>query len=213
LAIDQTIKNIFDKVICIDAGHGETPAGVGEPGAVDPVNPAEGDFINSEEYKLNLIMVAKVEQKLRAKGFSRVIQTVKPGQFLTLGARCSFANNNGACLFISCHHNAMGNTSPDYTQARGIETFSFPGSEPGALLRDSIHKHLIDMFPKMVNRGPQTANFAVLRGTHMPAALVEYGFLTNVGDEILVNSDEFKEAAAEATAEGIKKHLESYLKK
>jgi N-acetylmuramoyl-L-alanine amidase len=41
----------------------------------------------------------------------------------------------------------------------------------------------------------------------MPSVLVELGFLSNTGDAALLGSDSFRQQAAEALAEGVKRAL------
>jgi N-acetylmuramoyl-L-alanine amidase len=59
----------------------------------------------------------------------------------------------------------------------------------------------------MIDRGVKEANFAVLRDTDMPAALVELAFISNPEEEQLLNIEAFQDAAALAIATGILKYL------
>ena len=73
-------------------------------------------------------------------------------------------------------------------QQKGVETYSYPGSTTGANLSKSIQNSIIASGAYTVNRGTKTADFAVLRLTNMPAALVELAFITNAQDaDILRN--------------------------
>ncbi len=58
----------------------------------------------------------------------------------------------------------------------------------------------------LLNRGVKQANFHVLRGARMPAALVEIGFISNKQEERLLNSRRFKNRMAEAIMLGVKKY-------
>jgi N-acetylmuramoyl-L-alanine amidase len=62
-------------------------------------------------------------------------------------------------------------------------------------------------------RGLRQANFAVLRGTYMPAALVETAYISNSPDEKQLNSSSFRTRLAEAITEGILKYIDHYHKK
>lgn len=59
---------------------------------------------------------------------------------------------------------------------------------------------------KIPNRGIKQANFFVLRGTQMPAVLVEGAYLSNYGDEAKLNTKKFQSALADSVYEGVKKY-------
>ncbi len=62
-------------------------------------------------------------------------------------------------------------------------------------------------------RGIRQANFAVLRGAYMPAALVETAYITNRSDEKNLNTPSFREKLAGAITNGIIKYVEQYHRK
>lgn len=57
------------------------------------------------------------------------------------------------------------------------------------------------------------ANFAVLRGSYMPAALVETAYISNPGDEKKLNTSAFRDRLADAITNGIIKYVEQYHRK
>jgi N-acetylmuramoyl-L-alanine amidase len=57
------------------------------------------------------------------------------------------------------------------------------------------------------NRGVKQAGFAVLRGTFMPAVLVEIGFLTNVREEQVLLDREMEEAIARRLADSVRAYF------
>ena len=63
------------------------------------------------------------------------------------------------------------------------------------------------------DKGVRQANFAVLRGAFMPAALVETAFISNPKDESLLNTKEFRKKTARAIADGINAYIEHYHRK
>lgn len=63
------------------------------------------------------------------------------------------------------------------------------------------------------SRGLRQANFAVLRGAYMPAALVETAYITNRSDEKKLNTPSFRNKLAGAIANGIIKYVEQYHRK
>jgi N-acetylmuramoyl-L-alanine amidase len=59
---------------------------------------------------------------------------------------------------------------------------------------------------KIPFRGIKQANFFVLRGTQMPAVLVEGAYLSNYGDEAKLNTKRFQLSIADSIYEGVKKY-------
>ena len=60
------------------------------------------------------------------------------------------------------------------------------------------------------NRGVKSANFHVLRGTRMPAVLVEVGFLSNSGEESRLANKNYRYRIAETLASGVIKYKKLY---
>ena len=59
---------------------------------------------------------------------------------------------------------------------------------------------------KIPNKGIKQANFFVLRGTQMPAVLVECAYLSNYTEEAKLNTSKFQKAVADSIYEGVKKY-------
>ena len=51
--------------------------------------------------------------------------------------------------------------------------------------------------------GIKSANFEVLRGAHMPAVLIETGFLSNYQEERMLKNNYYRQKIAESIVEGI----------
>lgn len=168
--------------VVVDAGHGGS-----DPGALG----VEGSGLREKDITLGVSL--KLERELKKLGYN-VIMTRRSDIFLELGQRTTMANNANADIFVSVHANSFENSS-----ARGIETYSYPGSTNGASLARNIHNEVIkDNTLYTANRGVKAANFHVLRETKMPAALIELGFIKNPQDsQILVHrQDDFAKAIA-----------------
>lgn len=171
--------------VFLDAGHGGN-----DPGAV-------GNGLREKDIVLNV--TKKIGEILKHHGieveYSRTTDT-----FLKLHERANKANRAKAKVFVSVHVNSATNT-----QARGVETFSYPNSAEGGKLARAIQSSIVSSKIFAHNRGTKTANFAVLRLTNMPAALVELGFISNKLDaEILKNK---QNEMALAVAKGILNYL------
>jgi N-acetylmuramoyl-L-alanine amidase len=62
--------------------------------------------------------------------------------------------------------------------------------------------------PETTVIGVKNANFSVLRGTTMPAVLVEVGFLTNPSEESLIASGTYRQRLADTIKDGIRYYCE-----
>jgi N-acetylmuramoyl-L-alanine amidase len=73
----------------------------------------------------------------------------------------------------------------------------------------TIQNGLIDVHPGP-NRGVQQANFAVLRGSYMPAVLVEIGFGSNLGEATYLSDEDNQRALARNIAQSVLDYLAHY---
>lgn len=179
--------------IFIDAGHGGT-----DPGAI-------GNGIVEKELNLEVALRLRDlldEDTLDTSGGGEweVMMTRTDDSSVSLSSRTNAANNWPADRFVSIHHNAFTSSL-----ASGTESFSFANGTPGADLRDRLQEELIAAMG-LVDRGPKTANFFVLRESLMPAALTEAGFLSNPGDAAALSAPGAVEALARAHLFGIQRH-------
>ena len=157
------------KRVCIAAGHGGK-----DPGAVNG---------NMREKDYTLPISLEIGRILESKGVS-AIQTRVDDTFVSLNNQAMIANKFEVDVFVSVHLNAADNSL-----ARGVETYSMPGKGEAAKLANSIQKSVDSSGIFTTSRGVKTANFAVLRLTNMPAALVELGFITNKYDVQIIRDN------------------------
>lgn len=114
-----------------------------------------------------------------------------------LQARCNMANAAGADIFISIHNNGASSSS-----ASGFEDYACDQDILGVRLSRMVQDEVIDATP-LHDRGAGTMDFYVLKWSHMPAILVEGGFLTNSADRAYVTSWSGRTRLAEAIADGV----------
>ena len=171
--------------VWLDAGHGGN-----DPGALGG---------GMKEKDITLAITLKVGKELERHGV-KVGYTRKNDKTVNLNSRGPLANKYGADVFVSIHTNAFGNPN-----AQGVETYNFPGSSKGRNLAKDIHNEVIKAKLYTKNRGLKTANFAVLRQSRMPAALIETAFITNKQDAQLLKNKQNEFATA--IAKGILKYL------
>lgn len=175
------------KRICLDPGHGgEDPGAVGRSGL--------------KEKDINLQVALKVAEQLIEK--YAVNMTRVDDEYVSLSKRCEIANQSKSQLFVSIHCNAAENTG-----ANGIETYHYYASDRGRHLARGIQWGLIALTDRK-DRGVKEAGFQVLRGTVMPAALVELGFISNDEEEKLLQNEEYQVACAKSIVRGIEEFFD-----
>lgn len=173
---------VLGKTVVLDPGHG----GIGNPGAVSGSRLEKND---------NLRLALAVRDLLVAKGVN-VVMTRSSDVDVSLDERSNISNRNNADLFVSFHRDSSTNSA-----ANGVGTFIYtaaPARTAGYAFNvsDSIANAGVQ-----TNRGVLRANFAVLRNTVAPAMLLEMGFITNVRDNQLFDTN--FNAYANSIANGI----------
>ncbi len=191
--------------VMLDPGHGgdDTGASCGNPAV--------------REKDLTLAIAKRVGELLKRSGM-RVAYTRTRDVTLSLDERVRLARKHRPDLFVSLHANHAANTN-----ATGVETYvlppsGFPGTAEGSpargwqignrndyhntLLGFAIHRRLAAL-TNTVDRGLKRQAFFVLRENGCPATLLEFGFLSNRDETLLMKTEAWQAACAEAIVEGI----------
>ena len=165
-----------------------------DSGAVNPVNGAE-------EANICYSVACKVEEYLKNAGCS--VYTLQSnnlcGEYPAHPNIVATANDSGADIFISLHCNAFNE------KAQGTECLVFAKGSYSEDLAKAIQKQIIGSL-NTVDRGiKERPDLAVLKGTKMPAVLVEMAFIDNATDcEKLINQ---QDECARAIARGVTDYL------
>ncbi|MCX6174025.1 MAG: N-acetylmuramoyl-L-alanine amidase [Ignavibacteriales bacterium] len=214
--INEREKTILDysqylsgRKIFLDPGHG------GE----DRKNKnSKGDVIEAD---VNLRVALNLKKYLEAAGAIVIISRDKDTT-VQLAYRSEWANNSGAEIFISIHHNAPGKTEDNYTNytstyfharetdyeyepcnhdiARYIQRdLSYVMRTPGGLGSFDGTYSDYNIYPG--------EGFSVLRKTDIPAVLVECAFHTNHFEELRLNNEEFNQIQAWGIFRGLAKYF------
>ena len=153
--------------LCFDPGHGGVDSG------------AVGNGLKESEVVLPIAL--EVGEIVGKHGVT-VIFTRTTDVFIELSERANIANSAVVDYFISIHANAAD------SMAKGTETYAFVSGGQGEKLAQALQQSMVYSGIATANRGVKFANFAVLRESKMPAALVETLFISNAEDaEILRN--------------------------
>jgi N-acetylmuramoyl-L-alanine amidase len=176
--------------VLLDPGH------LPDTGAVGPTESTEADV----NYKLAL----KLEKELRTKG-AMVYLTRRDEHGISLRARKKLAENFGANILLSLHHNALPDGINPFRN-RGTSTYYYhPASSSLAV---SIQTKLLQKLG-LDNFGLYYDNLAMCRPTQMPSVLIEPAFLMFPEEERLINSDEYRNKCSKAIVEGLEEFLKN----
>lgn len=181
--------------IAIDAGHGLYTPGKRCMRAIDPKE--------TREWQLNSRIAARVCSELGRLGFETARMDDPTGQRdVPLSERTQTANKLGCAYYISIHHDSGVNGGT----GGGVTAFAYTSpSRAATKLRDTLYKHVVAETGLKGNRAQplQTANFAVLRETKMPAALIECGFMDSKTDTPLILTADFARRAADGIVKAV----------
>lgn len=151
--------------VMIDAGHGGFDNGASYEGRKE-----KNDTLN---------LALAVGNLLENEGID-VLYTRTTDEYQSPREKANIANQSDAAYFISIHRNAS--TEPNTYS--GVQTLVYENSGIPALFAQNINEELEKV--GFVNLGTEERkNLAVLRGTNMPAALVEVGFIDTDRDNQL----------------------------
>ena len=180
-------KEVYDKVLLLDAGHG----------GKDPGTSGNG----MQEKNLNLTITQKIAQKLQGSGI-KVYMTRDSDVYPENSTRAKTANDI-ADLMVSIHMNSGPET------ANGTETlYQVHTNDNGARLTS---KQLAEILQGKVvsatgntNRGAKLwTDVLILNRTTVPAVIVEVIFITNTGDALKISNPTYQDQVAQAIADGI----------
>lgn len=167
--------------VCIDSGHGGKDSGaVGQKGL------RECDVV---------LAIAKMLVELLKEAGETTMLTRAGDIFLELKERCTLANIWKADLFVSVHLNSNG------PNAVGVETLYV--SEKGRSFAMPIQKALTAATGERDRGVKLRTDLYVLNGTHMPAVLVEAGFISNPETEARLKDTNYQLMIANAICLGI----------
>ena len=197
----------MSKKIVLDAGHGMNTPGKRCMKSIDANE--------TREWYLNQRIVSKVQEKLKNYDVEVLRVDDSTGNAdVTLTARCSKANNFGADLYCSFHHNAGINGG----SGGGLSIITYDDSATAKTIRNTLYDCLINAGGIKGNRSnPKYADSSlyVLNGTKMHAVLAEHGFMDSTVDTPIILTEEFAEKMANGWIAffeqylGIKKKAES----
>jgi N-acetylmuramoyl-L-alanine amidase len=182
-----SLKNLK---IALDPGHGGK-----DWGAIGPSRIREKD--------LNLVLTTKIADLLKRKG-AQVFLTRSEDADAELYDRLDRAEEWGADLFLSIHHNALPDgCNPASRSGLGVYYYH-PQSLDLALC---LYKQLLE-FTGQPDDGLFYDNLAIPRATCMPSVLIEVGYIIGPEEEMLLQKGKFQKKVAQGIYQGLKDFLE-----
>ena len=153
--------------VMLDAGHGGYDNGA--------------SFEGRKEKDDNLNLVLAIGNILENNGVD-VLYTRTTDIYQSPNEKANIANRSDASYFVSIHRNS----SPQPNTYSGVQTLVYADAGIPALFAQNINRELEKV--GYANLGTSVRpNLAVLRGTNMPAALVEVGFINTEQDNRLLD--------------------------
>jgi N-acetylmuramoyl-L-alanine amidase len=189
----------MSKLIALDNGHGIRTPGKRTPKWTDGTKSiyTKNDFMHEWEFNRGVVKRLKVE--LERNGF-RVLEVSPTDIDTSIIRRTRAANLAKADIYVSVHANALGNVWNE--KVNGIETLT-SGKGESLALGKILQKHMV-WASGLRDRGLKDGSWlGVVKGTHMPAVLVECGFMDNPAEAKMLNMAEYRQQMAVALCKGI----------
>ena len=183
--------------LAIDAGHGLKTSGKRVDKRLDPTQTREW-ILNDRVARY----IAEAAKQYEAVEILRV-DDITGKTDISLAARCKKANDWGADMYISAHHNA----GVKLGSGGGIVAFCYKDKTESAEYRNAIYAACIAAGGLKGNRSnpmPEKGYY-VLKYTKAPAVLMEYGFMDSKTDTPVILTEAYSKLVGYATMEGIAK--------
>jgi len=182
----QNTTPLKGKKVCLDPGHGGEDSGaVGKGGTLE------------KDINLDIVLLAKAELE---KNGANVLLTRSDDSYVSLKDRTDYANKEKCDIFISAHQNSAAKKK---RIAHGTETFWHTKGDPNdKKLATELQKNIVAAIG-LTDRGVKQGNYAVLRNSDMPAALIETAFISNPDEEALLKDPAFQKKVALAVTRGV----------
>lgn len=177
-------------LIYINPGHGAS-----DPGACR----YSGGKLVAKEKDMALSTAKYLNSYLKSEGFKTGMTRTGDTE-ITLVQRASKANRAKADLYISIHFNAGGGD--------GLELIVHPSSSKGLKLAKHLKSHICKETGQNFRRYIKRADYDV-RGTNMPAVIIEGAFMDNTKDFSLISTAEKRKKLAKSYCNGIKSYIDS----
>lgn len=180
-------KEVYDKVLLLDAGHG----------GKDPGTSGNG----MQEKNLTLTIAQKIEQELQGSGI-KVYMTRDSDVYPENSTRAQTANDI-ADLMVSIHINSGPETANGTESLYQVHANDSSSRLTSKQLAEILQASMISGTGN-TNRGVKLrTDLLILNRTTVPSAIVEVVFITNTGDALKISNPAYQDQVAQAIADGI----------
>lgn len=190
---------VSNKVIVVDAGHGEPDGGA-----------VSANGVSEEE--INLKIALKLQNLLEQSGATVILtrsdengiydldkETLKQKKVSDIKNRVKIGNSSSADIFVSIHLNKI-----PQQQYSGWQTFFKKDCEDGEKLATAIQEDIKQAVQKDNNRVPMKLdNVYIVKNVEIPLTIVECGFLSNTEEEKQLQDDNYQNRLAWGIYNGI----------
>lgn len=158
-------KDVYDKIVVVDAGHGGT----------DPGTYSQGEEYYEKDINLSIVLYL---QELLDKEDIKVYYTRTSDETVFLNPRVFFANDVEADFFISVHCNGNESSEPSGGEVL-YNNITLDNGFTSEQLAQICLDELVNVTHK-VNRGlVKEEDVIIVKKAKMPMALLEVGFMSN----------------------------------
>ena len=201
-------------VVCVDPGHqgvecyAKEPMGPGLSGYHNTSNgQAQGTYTRRYESVVVLEVGKKLRNALLEEGATVVMTREDQETPVTNMRRAEIANDAGAHVFIRLHCDNSGNKN-----ARGIFVYIPLSSTYAKAVADkdtyrtygeALLKAMKDATGIVKGTVRQNNSYVASNWATMPAFLIEFGFMSNTDDDILISTPEFQQKLVEGIVNGV----------
>ncbi|MDR3256100.1 MAG: N-acetylmuramoyl-L-alanine amidase [Endomicrobium sp.] len=220
----------YKKIIVLDAGHGGQ-----DPGAIGPNGTKEKDinlaivqelktiFDSDNDYKI--ILTREKDTFIPLAERTNIANEQKADLFISIHCNVNFDRSvNGFEIYFLSEKSTNSEAAATATLENSVLKIEGKPDKKRSLLQDMLWSMILNEYInessevcsfisaetpsrlKIPNRGVKQASFYVLRGTQMPAVLVESAFLSNYAQEAKLCSKKFRTAVADSIYEGVVKY-------
>ncbi len=187
-------KDMYDKVVVIDAGHGGSVPGATKQGI--------------SEKDIDLAIVLKLKELFEKNGNNiKVYYTRTEDKNPSFANRVGLANDSDADLFLSIHNNSTA--SGRMSSISGTEVMYKGGDSTGESKKfaEICRQNLLNDL-KSKDKGTVVGDdIYIIRESDVPVALVEVGFMTNKAELANLCDEDYQEKCARSLYDSIMEYL------
>ncbi|MCX7678764.1 MAG: N-acetylmuramoyl-L-alanine amidase [Spirochaetes bacterium] len=226
--------------IVIDPGHGgKDPGAIGfgimEKNITIGVSRYLFDFLKKRMKDMSIKLTRKgdifVELSKRTEMANRLLKNGKNGIFISIHVNASLSpkiagfetyylspnpTNEEARTTATIENNVIvmesNHSHKKYDDIEYIEALMLNSQiqKESILLANYVQKYLAKTVAESDSRGVKKADFYVLRGSLMPAVLVEIGYISNKSEAKMLQKNEYRKKIAEGIGRGIVQFINDY---